>query len=158
MPIHTVPLGVSTRRGIVMPKDAALGKALAETLNGSYLGKIKSVQFTYDAYIEFDNLPAEPVVFITLDNSPWVRESRSTFRRDTALRVTMVTEANPTLDQAWVDQYLDSFDQLVGFVSTTPVNGLVPVDIESEDRYDIDRLQSHHRLVMDVLLNYRNIG
>lgn len=141
-----------------MPKDASLGRALAEKVAEFYLGKIKSVQFTYDAYIEFDNLPAEPVVFITLDNSPWVRESRSTFRRDTALRVTMVTEANPTIDQVWVDQHLDSFDQLISVISSTPVNGLVPVDIESEDRYDIDRLQSNHRLVMDVLLNYRNIG
>ena len=140
-----------------MPKDVVLARAIATQLTAQYLGKIKNINFDYNAYVDLDGLPNEPTVFVTLDNSPWIRLSRGNVRRDAMIRVTMISEIGPTDSAQWVDDQLNSFDMLVDYLLETPVNGQLPVDTESDDRYDVDRFHSNHRLVMDILFNYRNL-
>jgi len=142
-----------------MPDDVALGRELATKLNEQFTGKISEIGFSYDTYVELDKMPNHPVAFVSLGAYSRERVARTNFIRTTELRVTSISERRPNENPDWIDEILDSFDSLISFCEGIPLGSrnLMPIRIESEDRFNFDLFHAHARMVNEASLIYRNI-
>ena len=142
-----------------MPKDVDLACDLAEKINSLYTGLIRSIQFTYDSYVDLDELPDEPLSMLTLQNMVRTRVTRGRFQIDATLQFTSISKVGPTDDPAWLDNELDSFDLACEKIGETAAGeqNCLPLIIASTDRYDSSKFHTYRRLVQSVLLEYRNL-
>lgn len=142
-----------------MPADARIGRELAEILTNAYLGKIREVRFTYDPEIQLDDLPDDPYVFIAPQALRVIREGRTAKRKAAQLRLICVSKQGAADDPYFIDAQLDSFDMLVDTVFDTKVGDPVtaPLAIEYEDRYDLEKFETHRRLVTAISITYGNV-
>ena len=144
-----------------MPKDVEIGEALAAALTSADTGIIGSVDFTYDPYIDHDRLPKIPVVTISPDSAPFVREARRggvTYRRDARLLIMMIARGGATDDSYTINELLDAFDALLENVITTEVlTRKVPLSVDYEERYDPEAFQAQRRVFARAFATYANL-
>lgn len=142
-----------------MPRDADYGRELATKLTSLFTGRIDSVEFTYDSYLELDQL-AEGKSYCVI--APLVyentREGRSIWRESIQLSMTMVSVVGANSEPQWIDDWLDSWDSLVRNMRETILfNNRKPVSVDTDERYDAALFHSHRRLVTQASINYGNV-
>jgi len=142
-----------------MPADADYGRDLAEQLTALDLGSISEVVFTYDPYVDFEQLEtSEPYCCISPNLYEHIRESRVIWRETIQLVVTLISVAGTTSDSDWVDGWLDDWDAAVREMRELKVLGKhKPVSVDADARYDTDLFHNHNRLVTQAMLNYQNV-
>lgn len=142
-----------------MPLDATIGRALADELTKRYLAKIGAVSFTYDAYLEADDMPSpDPFCKIAPQTYVDVRESRANWRIDCELVLTLISPVGSVSAESWIDDWLDSWDKMIREVRTITVSGKYRVlSVDREERYDPDVFHNHQRLLTQATILFRNI-
>ena len=142
-----------------MPRDADFGREIASKLSDIYLGKINSVEFTYDAFVELDQLEEnKPYCIVSTNAFDQIRETRAHWRETIQLVLTLVSAVGPTDGSDWVDNWLDSWDMTIRQVRELPLFGKhKPMSIDMEARYDVDIFHNSRRLVTQAMLNYQNV-
>lgn len=140
-----------------MPKDVALGRELAEQLRSQYLKNISTVEFTYNAFVELETLDQnKSFCFITPQNYSRVRETRSDFRHEGSLTLTLVSTVGSTERPEKIDEWLDSWDLLLDYLEDVRgSNGSkLLAAVETEERFDSNVFHSYNRMVNQATLRF----
>lgn len=141
-----------------MPKDADFGRDLAEQLTAEFLGKIGTVEFTYDPYLELDNLPeTKPFAKISVSGYQHIRESRNHWREECTLYFSLVSPVGPTDNAQWIDDWLNSLDIVLRFARDAIVQGQRMTSVEIDERYDVEMFFNNRRLVTQAAFNFTNV-
>jgi len=142
-----------------MPRDAEFGRAVAQWLTSEYSGLIKEVVFTYDSYIEMDQMdPSRPYCLVSPNSYNFQRESRHDWREMISLELWLLSAVGPTDNPAWVDQWLDSWDMILRHVRGYKVfKRHPPISVDTESRYDLSLFHNNKRLLTQASLNYHNV-
>ena len=142
-----------------MPKDAELGRDLAQRVSSEFLGRIDEVNFTYDPYIELDELDlGKSYCVISPNFYEQVRETRAHWRERIQLVLTLVSVAGAIDTENWVDDWLDSWDTLIRLVREEPVLGKhKPLNLEMEERYNSEMFHNNRRLLTQAVISYGNV-
>jgi hypothetical protein len=142
-----------------MPRDAEFGRELAAWMTEQYSGLIKEVEFTYDPFLELDQLdPARPYCKIAPMNYDSQRESRINYMERITLELALVSAVAPTGNPAWVDQWLDSWDMVLRQIRNHKLfKRHPPISVETDQRYDFSMFHNNHRLLTQASLNYHNV-
>lgn len=142
-----------------MPRDADFGRELVRVLEDKYTGLVKTIQFTYDAFVELDRFPSESAYcFVSPNNYTHVREGRSVFRETISLELSLVSAAGPTDNPSWIDNWLDSWDMLIRNIRSEPLFGKhLPMSVDIDQRYDSDLFHNSKRLLTQATLHYQNV-
>ncbi|MGB5334396.1 MAG: hypothetical protein WBN07_02165 [Woeseiaceae bacterium] len=142
-----------------MPRDEDFGTELASRLTAKYVGLIHEVEWTYDAYLELDQLaPDRPYCKVSPGNYTVWREGRHDWREQIALQLTLVSAVGATDDEYWIGQWLGSWDQLIRETREDPLfDRHKPMSIDQDERYDTNLFHNHRRLLTQATLHYHNV-
>ncbi len=142
-----------------MPNDSKLGRDLAERLTQKYTGRVGGVTFTYDPYVELDQLDtANPVCYISPLNYEDIREARAMWREQMQLVLSLISKVGPTDDEIWVDEWLDSWDLMIKEAREIYVLGRhKPLSVDRGERYDADVFHNHQRLFTQATFTFGNV-
>jgi hypothetical protein len=141
-----------------MPRDEELGKDLAKRLSAKYTGYIDEVVWTYDSFLELDQLDSgKSYCKISPNNYLNFREGRGVWREDITLMLTLVSKVGPT-NGSWVGAWLDSWDKVVrGLRDEKLFDRHKPTTVEVDERYDPNMYHNNHRLLVQASLFYLNV-
>lgn len=142
-----------------MPRDVELAREIAHSLRDVYKHKINRVEFTYNAYIEFDRIePNDSICILSPQSYTRVRETRSDFRHETEIVLTLVSPVAAHSRQKDIDDWLDSWDGMLDFLENLKINNRkVITGIDVDQRYDANLFHSYNRLVTQAVLQSTNL-
>lgn len=138
-----------------MPIDADIGRRLAAELSSTPRGRIQSVEFTYDTQQILEETSEIPACIITPNNISFVDDAHGSkiWHRNVELSIFMVVRQKPDTEfDPWFDIMLDSFDSALTYL----MDHQSVFGIQSDSRYDLERIQTHARLICGatIELNY----
>ena len=141
-----------------MLEDIKIGRELAAWLNTKAIGNLRGVEFTYDPWIDFEDMPEWATVFISPGTFEREVQSRKAFRHDCVLYMVMITEQAINLDADWMDAWLSSWDELLDTIEDAEPLGNPVVAISQEDRYDSEVLHKQNRLILTASIGFNLIN
>lgn len=135
-----------------MATDVDFAKDLAQRLNAMDTGRIRGVEFSFDAYSQTEIIDANAWAIIsplTLENERLAHEVWGT--RFSLLITMMVKQAvNASSSDTWLSEYLHSFDMMLGYV----MQDSKTLTIEREVRYDPDQMQTRGTVVAQSVCTF----
>lgn len=142
-----------------MIEDIKIAKALVDLVNGKWLSKSPEVSLTVDPYIESQDFPA-CIVWFGLQNIEYERDSRNSWRVP-SVELTMTIAGRQQNNQAigvdamqQVEDWLVFCDEVVAAIQENSVAGSVLKQIETEDRFDTQKLRDDSQFRAYYLLTY----
>lgn len=144
-----------------MPKDADIGRALATAISAAAIGRIRGARFSYDPFLEADDLPEGKQLFIKPERLTRTRLVRSAWQKSCTLTVMLFVDQKTAEagenEEKFIDRWLDDFDAVIELVSNTAIFDNLPVEVIQDERYDIEKFNGGKRLVCWCSVVYKLI-
>jgi len=130
-------------------------------ISAEFNGRIDSIEFTYDAYLELDQLVAgQSYCRVSPNSYSQVRESRTDWRDEATLVLSLVSVAGPTDKSSWIDDWLDGWDQMQrtmrDFELFSDRNRKIS-SIDADERYDTTLFHTNKRLFTQASIQFSNL-
>ena len=85
------------------------------------------------------------------------RLARNRWSRDCVLRIFLIVEQAPNINEEWLDSWLDKFDAMMDAIGGDLIEDARALSIEVPERFDRARLQEDKRLVIYADITYKLI-